>query len=80
MKLTEDILKKILMAISTTQPDEIGCTDCFEIIDEFAELKLQGKNAEEAMPLVQDHLNRCGNCREEFEALLDCLKATSSQP
>jgi predicted anti-sigma-YlaC factor YlaD len=35
---------------------------------------LAGKPAEEAMPLVQDHLHRCGPCREEFEALLDALK------
>ena len=77
MKLTKDVLKNIIKVISTTQPNEIGCDDCYALIDEFAELKLEGKNPEEALPLVQDHLERCGNCREEFEALLDCLKATS---
>ena len=41
----------------------------------FAELHLAGKNAAEALPLVQDHLDRCGNCREEFEALLTALRA-----
>ena len=42
---------------------------------EFAELKLQGKSAEEAMPLVKDHLDKCGECREEFHALLEAMKS-----
>jgi hypothetical protein len=27
------------------------------------------------MPLVQDHLERCGDCREEFQGLLAALQA-----
>ncbi len=38
-------------------------------------MHLAGKNAAEALPLVQDHLERCGDCREEFEALLAALQA-----
>ena len=76
MKLTKDVIKKILKSVEMTQESEMGCEDCFDQLDKFAELQLQGKNAAEAMPLVEDHLNRCGACREEFEAFLDCLKAT----
>jgi len=64
----------MIRAIKMTSPDEIGCDDCFDQLNEFAELKLAGKSTEKAMPLVQDHLNRCGDCREEFEALLEALK------
>jgi heterodisulfide reductase subunit B len=77
MKLSLDVLKKMVRAVVTTKPDEIGCDECFAQVDEFVELKLQGKNAAEAMPLVQDHLTRCNGCREEFEALLDCIRATT---
>lgn len=38
-------------------------------------MRLTGKNPAEAMPLVQDHLDRCGECREEFEALMMALRA-----
>ncbi len=38
-------------------------------------MHLAGKNAAEALPLVQDHLERCGDCREKFEALLAALQA-----
>jgi predicted anti-sigma-YlaC factor YlaD len=44
-------------------------------LDRFIETKLTGKNVAEAMPLVQDHLERCRDCREEFEALLTALQA-----
>ncbi len=68
-------IKQILNDIAATRPDEIGCEDCFQALDRFAEIVLLGKNAAEAMPLVEDHLNRCGNCRQEFEALLTALRA-----
>ena len=77
MKLSLDVLKKMVLAVAGTKPNEMGCDECFEQVDQFVELKLEGKNAAEAMPLIQDHLDRCGGCREEFEALLDCLRETA---
>jgi hypothetical protein len=68
-------LTQMVRMAALTRPDEIGCDECFEHLDRFAELHLAGKNAAEAMPLVQDHLDRCGNCREEFELLLAVLQA-----
>lgn len=73
-------IKNMVQMIAATRPDEIGCDECFEQLDRFAETVLAGKNAAEAMPLVQDHLNRCGDCREEFEALLTALRLTTFSP
>jgi hypothetical protein len=75
LTLDLDTLKQMAREIITTRPDEIGCDECFEQLDRFVEMKLAGKNAAEAMPLVQDHLERCQCCREEFEALLTSLQA-----
>jgi hypothetical protein len=72
-KLESQKLKQLVRGIATARPDEIGCGDCFEQLDCFVEMTLAGKNPTEAMPLVQDHLDRCGDCREEFEALLAAL-------
>ncbi len=80
MALNLDVLKKMVNSVVTTRPDEIGCDDCFAQLDQFAELVLAGKNAAEAMPLVQDHLDRCMDCREEFEALLRALSAQGATP
>ena len=68
------MLKRMVRAVLDTRPDEVGCDECFETLDVFVEMELAGKNAAEAMPLVHDHLQRCANCREEFEALLALLR------
>ena len=75
MRLEPATLKRIVHSALTARPDEIGCDDCFEQLNQFAEMVLAGKDVAEAMPLVQDHLNRCRDCREEFEALLAALRA-----
>jgi hypothetical protein len=74
MELEPAALKRMVRNILTARPDEIGCDECFEQLDRFVEMELAGKNAAEAMPLVQDHLEHCGDCREEFEALLAALR------
>jgi hypothetical protein len=72
-----DLLKQLARGVMTTRPDEIGCDECFKQMDRFVDRVLDGKDASEAMPLVQDHLNRCQDCREEYEALLTALRAVS---
>ena len=76
-KLEPQNVKQLVLGIMTARPDEIGCDECFEQLDCFVEMTLAGKNATDAMPLVQDHLYRCGDCRAEFEALLAALHAFS---
>ena len=73
--LNPDDLKRVVRAIAETREEEIGCDECFEQLDLFVETKLSGLDAAAAMPLVQDHLDKCGDCREEFEALLTALRA-----
>lgn len=68
-------LKKLVRALVVTRHDELNCEICFQELDHFVELTLSGKNASEAMPLVQSHLQMCTDCGEEFQALLDALKA-----
>ncbi len=74
MELTPDILKKLIRSAQLTSDQEIGCNECFDELHEFAEMELAGKSPAEAKPLVQDHLDKCGSCREEYEALLEALR------
>lgn len=64
-----DLLKQMARGIMTTRRDEIACDECFEHIDRYVEMTLDGTDPTEALGLVQDHLSRCRDCREEFEAL-----------
>jgi hypothetical protein len=74
MKIEAQRIKQMVRNILTTRPDEIGCDECLGQLDRFVEMELVGKNAAQALPLVQDHLARCRDCHEEFEALLTAVR------
>lgn len=74
MPLTPELVGSMVKGVLSTRPDELDCDECFIQLDIFAETYLVGKNASDALPLVQEHLNRCKDCREEFEALLLALQ------
>ena len=69
-------MAKLARAIAETREDEIGCDECFERLDGFAEAELSGLKARSLMPLVGDHLGKCADCRSAFEALLRALRRT----
>ena len=66
-------LKRLVRDVLSTRSNEIDCDECLQQLDEFVEMTLTGQSAADAMPLVQQHLEQCGSCREEFEALLAVL-------
>ena len=69
-------IRVLLCGIMTTRPDEIGCGEYYEQLDRFAEAAADGRDARGVIPLVEDHLARCDECREEFEALLTTMRAS----
>jgi hypothetical protein len=75
MKLSSETIRKMMRSVQKTQDVELTCGHCYEELDQFIEMKLSGKKPEEAMPLVQDHLDRCHACKEEYEVLLEAIKA-----
>jgi hypothetical protein len=75
MKLSSETIRKMMNSVRMTRDEEITCDHCYDELDEFIEMKLRGLNAEEAMPLVKEHLERCAACREEYEILLEALQS-----
>ena len=67
---------KLVRVVAETHETEIGCEECFERLDSFAETAISGAEARAAMPLVGDHLDKCADCRSKFEALLRALSGT----
>ena len=74
--LKRDDIVKVVRVVAETHETEIGCDECFERLDIFAETELSGVDASAAMPLVGDHLDKCADCRSTFEALLTALRGT----
>jgi hypothetical protein len=65
----------LVRVIAETHETEIGCDECFEQLDRFAETEISGAKARAAMPLVADHLDKCADCRSKLEALLRALRS-----
>ncbi len=76
MRLKRGDLVKLVRVLAETRETEIGCDECFERLDSFAEAELSGVGAGTAMPLVGDHLRKCEDCRSKFEALLIAVHST----
>jgi hypothetical protein len=49
---------------------EVSCETCFEELDRYVELELEGADADAALPGLRAHLEGCPACREEHESLL----------
>lgn len=69
-----DLVKSMLQDILSTRADEIDCEECFRQLDYFVEYHLSDESAAQKLPLVEDHLKRCKDCKEEFNLLLLALE------
>lgn len=56
-------------ALDITRDEELDCDEVHELLDVFAEMHAAGKDVRALLPLVYLHLQACGDCFEEFEAL-----------
>jgi hypothetical protein len=59
---------------------ELGCDECFEVLDSYVELELAGAPAAARMPLMRAHLAGCSACRDDHDSLLALLSADSGDP
>ncbi len=73
---SEELGKLARMLGDDASENELGCDECFERLDRFVESELAGLDAATAMPLVKRHLDHCGDCRQEYQALHDALGAS----
>ncbi len=76
MQIPVDKLTTMVRGVARTQETEYSCDDAYQLLDEFTEAVAQGKDVAKLMPLVQQHLEMCPDCREEFEALLRVVRTT----
>ena len=66
-------MQKMMAMLSNTQDVELTCDDVFALLDQFTELAAQGEDVAQLMPLVQQHLDMCDDCREEYKVLESIL-------
>jgi hypothetical protein len=52
---------------------EIGCDECFELLDRYVELELAGADADARFPGMGPHLEGCPACKEEHDSLRELV-------
>jgi predicted anti-sigma-YlaC factor YlaD len=58
----------ILPALFGPTGPQVNCEECFEPLDEYVELELEGADAEPRVPGMRAHLDGCPACRESTRA------------
>ena len=74
MALTPREIDELIKAVAMTRPEELTCDECLKLLAEFAERALEGKSIPDGLRAIEHHLDICGECREEYEALLETLR------
>ena len=80
MPVTRDEIRELLGVVRDTRAAEINCDECLVRVGEYAETRLAGLPVAERLAAVEQHLQICGECREEFEALRRAMTALADAP
>jgi hypothetical protein len=75
MSLSKEEIAELLRLIGHTRDEEIDCERCLAPVAEFAERELAGRSVSAGLEAVAHHLSICAECCEDYEALLQALKA-----
>jgi hypothetical protein len=74
--MTPRPLDRLLRQIAATEPEEISCSECFELLPGAVERELTGATDTPLHARLEQHLGQCTVCREEFEVLRDLVRST----
>ena len=61
-----------------TDPHDVGCAEAMAMLHIYADLVAAGELAEQRYPGFAAHLNACGPCGEDFEALLAAVHSDTA--
>jgi hypothetical protein len=68
--MDENTVKRLL---GPAEP-ELLCDECFEKLDEYVELELEGAPADDRIPGMRAHLDGCPACQEDYDSLRELVR------
>jgi hypothetical protein len=80
MALSPEQAKALIEMVTVTRDQEMTCDECLADIAEFVEVQLTGTPFSDALQAVQDHLDRCHDCTDEYRVLRQALEALDEAP
>lgn len=67
-------LSQLAVMVARTDDEELSCDECLQELDQLVERAAAGHDPDALRPLVMAHLRRCGDCYEEYDALLRIVR------
>jgi len=68
-------VRRTLTQLLGPRDAEVGCDECFDLLDRYVELEAAGRDADAVLPGLRAHLEGCPACREEHESLAAFVRA-----
>ena len=56
-----------------------SCEEAYALLDEYVERVASEEEAEQIMPLVKNHIDKCSGCQDAYNMLLHILKTEPAE-
>ena len=73
MSLQKDQMATLLQFVASVTPDSLNCDGCLESVPELAESQMGDQPLSDILERVQNHLDNCGCCLNEYQDFLRSL-------
>jgi hypothetical protein len=73
MKLDPQDIRRLARFTLESKPADLSCDDWLHMVGEFVEAERSGAGLNERHQLVARHVEACGACAQELEALRELL-------
>ncbi|MFN8413353.1 MAG: hypothetical protein U0Z26_13270 [Anaerolineales bacterium] len=74
--LEDEVVLRFLQVLENVRHEEMSCAEMYTQLDQFVERELKSHDAAKIMPLIQEHIDMCPECCDEYEALLTLVENT----
>jgi hypothetical protein len=78
-EIQDDVVLRFMGVLERIRCEDMSCKEMYAQLDEFVERELKSHDAARIMPLIQEHIELCPGCCEEYEALLAVLEHTKAK-
>jgi hypothetical protein len=73
--VTWDKFTWLIRSIFAVQDEEMLCSEFFEALPRYVDLKAAGEDADKEFPKLSHHLHQCLECDEVYQALLKAVQS-----
>jgi len=73
--VTLEKFKWLVRSIFIVQEEEMLCSEFFEILPQYVDLQIAGKEVDKLFPKLGHHLHQCPECNEVYQALLKAVQS-----